>query len=313
MRVVAARSLSAVLLVAATAFVFQVDDSAPLARPTLATAPAFGASEGSPGREIVSSRRVVVPFGRTTLEVPILLYHYIRVPPPRKKDPIGYGLSVAPRTFSAQMDWLGAHGYHTVTFQDLRLYWRRVAPLPAKPVIVTLDDGYQDLYTTAFPILAAHGFVAVAYIVTGFVGEEGYVTRDQVLEMDRYGIEIGAHTVNHVDLARASGPWLTYQLAQSKAWLEKLVGHPVPDMAYPSGRYTAQTVMAVERAGYWSAVTTAYSYDHSLTDRFVWGRVRVMAGESMADFVKNLGPAMPTITITTNVLSPTPASMQPRT
>jgi hypothetical protein len=60
-------------------------------------------------------------------------------------------------------------------------------------------------------------------------------------------------------------------------------------------------------------VTTAYSYDHSLTDRFVWGRVRVMAGESMADFVKNLGPAMPTITITTNVLSPTPASMQPRT
>ena len=259
------------------------------------------------------SRRAVVQYGRKTLELPILLYHYIRVPPPQTKDPIGYGLSVSPMTFTAQMDWLAINGYHAVTFADLRSYWRRQAPLPAKPVIITLDDGYQDLYTTAFPILAAHGFAAVAYIVSGFVGSRGYVTRDEVVDLDRYGIEIGAHTVTHADLALSSTPWMTYQVVQSKAWLEHLLGHSVLDMAYPSGKYDARTVAAVQRAGYYSAVTTELAYAHTQTDRYVWGRVRVEAGESWSDFVKNLGPVMPTVVVTNASADPTPASLQQRT
>lgn len=299
MRHVAARLVALVVITGAIGYPLQVGDSPALRAPAAAATVGYGFPEGRPpGPMPYTSRRAVVPFGLTTLDLPILLYHYIRVPPSRRTDAIGYGLSVAPVTFAAQMDWLAANGYHAVTFEHLRSYWRRATPLPPKPVIITFDDGYQDLYTAAFPILASHGFVAVAYIVTSFVGTQGYVTTDELVQMDQYGIEVAAHTVNHADLTHCSQSWMSYQLSQSKAWLEKLVGHPVSDMAYPSGKFNAATMASAQRAGYYSAVTTLLSYDHAQTDRYAWGRVRVSDGESMSDFIKNLGPTMPTVIIT---------------
>jgi peptidoglycan/xylan/chitin deacetylase (PgdA/CDA1 family) len=127
--------------------------------------------------------------------------------------------------------------------------------------------------------------------------------------MDQYGFEIGAHTVNHADLARASQPWLTYQLVQSKRWLETLLGHSVLDMAYPSGKYNFQTVLAVERAGYYSATTEVYGILHSQEDRYVWTRVRVGGGEPMSMFISSLGPSMPTVTLTSYTRAPVRLAM----
>ena len=293
------RLFAALVVIACAGYLLQVDDSALTTSGVASPADYFPAvNPGSGDRDFYAAHRAVVPFGRATLELPILMYHYIRVPPSMRSDLIGYNLSVAPEVFAAQMDWLASHGYHTITFDDVRLYWEREAPLPSRPVIITLDDGYQDLYSTAFPILLAHDFTAVAYIVTAFVGRPGYVTADEIVRMDRYGLEVGAHTVNHADLARASQPWLTYQLVESKRWLERLVGHPVLDMAYPSGKFNAQTVAAVERAGYYSAVTEQYSILHTQADRYQWARVRVPGGEPMSVFVTSLGVSMPTVKIT---------------
>jgi peptidoglycan/xylan/chitin deacetylase (PgdA/CDA1 family) len=308
------RVIAVAVLVVALGFVLQLDDSPVRIAPRPTEAQAISdAPTAVGGRDFRVVRRAVVPFGHTTLIVPILVYHYIRVPPPPRTDLLGYNLSVSPAIFGLQMDYLAAHGYHTVTFDDLRLYWKHVEPLPAKPVIITLDDGYKDLYTTAFPILLAHGFTAVAYIVSGFVGNRGYVTRDQVLEMDRYGIEIAAHTINHVDLARTRGALLSYQLSASKRWLENLVGHPVLDMAYPSGQYNGTVVGAVQAAGYYSATTEWPALMHSQSDRYVWGRVRVAGGESMLMFIANLGPSMPTVTISKVVVDENAATLQQRT
>jgi len=164
--------------------------------------------------------------------------------------------------------------------------------------VITLDDGYADLYTNAFPILAAHGFKAVAYIVSGFVGRWAYVTAAQIVQMDHNGIEIAAHTVDHANLARSSYASQMYQLVDSKRMLENLVGHPVLDFAYPSGQFNAQTVAAVQRAGYDTAVTEIFSVDHSVGDRYLWTRVRVGGGESLGEFVRSLGAPMPSATIT---------------
>src|ERR1700737_3819612 len=118
------------------------------------------------GREYFISRRVreIVRTGTKTLTMPILMYHYVRTPPSIFSDLMGYRLSVSPEDFTAQMDWLANNRYHPVDFDDLRAYFNGSTPLPSKPVIITLDDGYRDLYTTAFPILAAHHFKPVAYI-----------------------------------------------------------------------------------------------------------------------------------------------------
>jgi peptidoglycan/xylan/chitin deacetylase (PgdA/CDA1 family) len=259
------------------------------------------------------AHEAIVPYGRTVLDLPILMYHYVRLPPPPTLDLMGFRLTVAPDAFAAQMDWLAANGYHTVTFDNVRRYWARVTPLPAKPVIITLDDGYQDLYTTAYPILVAHGFTAVAYIVSGFVGERGYVTQGEILEMDRYGIEIAAHTVNHANLAKASQAQLTYQVVESKSWLEKLVGHPVVDMAYPSGQYSQAAIAAVQRAGYYSAVTVADSVQHTQSNRYEWGRVRIGGAEALGEFITNLGPTMAAVVVTRVTSDSSPAALQQRT
>jgi peptidoglycan/xylan/chitin deacetylase (PgdA/CDA1 family) len=247
--------------------------------------------------EYFFTRLEVVPVGRRNITLPILMYHYVRTPPSTRTDLLGYRLSVSPADFQAQMDWLAINGYHPVDFNDVRAYFEGRQPLPAKPVVITLDDGYADLYATAYPILAAHGFKAVAYIVSGFVGQPRYVSAAQVVQMDDNGIEIASHTVDHADLARLSSGSVMQQLLGSKRWLEQLVGHAVLDFAYPSGRFNSAVVNEVRLAGYDTAVTEMSSLDHSVADRYLWTRIRVGGGESLADFVHGLGTPMPTTTI----------------
>ncbi len=256
---------------------------------------------GTPGgrrREVVVTHDWVIPVGRRSISVPILMYHYIRTPPSILTDRLGYKLSVSPSVFTIQMDWLAIHGYNPVTLNDLRAYFAGRQALPNKPVVITLDDGYADLYQIAFPILAAHNFKAVAYIVTGFVGRHGYVTASQVVQLSQNGIEIASHTVNHADLAHTSLPMVTWELVFSKAWLQRLLGHPVVDFAYPSGMFNAQVIAALQASGYQTAATTISGTYHSEADRFTWTRVRVGGGESLSDFAHSLGPVERAVEIT---------------
>jgi peptidoglycan/xylan/chitin deacetylase (PgdA/CDA1 family) len=293
-----------VLLVAA-ASILQLDGAAGLqaagaAMPVQAAVPQVVVAQTEQGgREYFVSRRVreIVPTGARTLTMPILMYHYVRNPPSMLTDLMGYKLSVSPEDFAAQMDWLAVNRYHPVDFNDVRAYFAGTTALPSKPVVITFDDGYQDLYSNAFPILAAHRFKAVAYIVSSFVGQSRYVSKEQVVEMDRGGIQIASHTVDHPNLARSSFGSTMYQLVESKRWLEQLVGHPVVDFAYPSGRASADVVTALDRAGYDTAVTEQVSLSHSRSDRFMWARVRVGGGESLADFIAGLGPSMPSVKV----------------
>jgi hypothetical protein len=80
--------------------------------------------------------------------------------------------------------------------------------------------------------------------------------------------------------------------------LENLVGHPVVDFAYPSGKFNAQAIAALKQAGYDTAVTEMFSVDHSLGDRYTWTRVRVGGGEQLPEFASSLGTPMPHTIVT---------------
>jgi peptidoglycan/xylan/chitin deacetylase (PgdA/CDA1 family) len=196
------------------------------------------------------------------------------------------------------MDWLSVNGYHPVDFNDLRAYFGGLAALPSKPLVITLDDGYSDLYTTAYPILKSFHFKAVAYIVTSFVGQSRYVTSEQVVEMDQNGIQIASHTIDHANIGGASLGSATYQLATSKAWLQHLTGHSVVDFAYPSGKFSSSAVYALQATGYDTAVTELPGTVHSRADRYTWTRIRVGGGESLSDFIYSLGPEEPWVDVT---------------
>ncbi len=220
--------------------------------------------------------------------VPILMYHYIRINP----DPssrIGYSLSVTARDFAAQMDWLRRAGFTPIDFSDLFGFLQGSEVLPARPIILTFDDGYADFYTTAYPILRDHGYKAVTYVITHFLGQPNYMTSGQLVALDAAGIEIASHTVDHLDLTTISADRLRREVGDARTYLQNLLGHPVLDFCYPAGRYNAAVVGAVAAAGYRSATTTQLAYTHSLANRFLWGRVRVSGGETLAQFAAALG------------------------
>jgi peptidoglycan/xylan/chitin deacetylase (PgdA/CDA1 family) len=257
--------------------------------PGFATAPVAPLAPPAPDQ--------VVPPGRPEIRVPILEYHYVRVnPDPR--DRLGYNLSVTPPDFAVQMDWLRASGYHPVAMSDLRDYFQASRPLPSRPVVLTFDDGYEDFYTTAMPILQAHDFTAVAYLVPGFLNRPRYLSTDQVQAIDQAGMEVAAHTMHHVNLTKASPAELVLEIDGSRNALEQIVDHPVLDFCYPSGEFDAAVVAATQKAGFLSATTEMPGTGHTWASRLTWTRVRVMGGENLKQFVTSLGQAEPTVAAT---------------
>jgi len=245
------------------------------------------------GREIRRGvNQGMIPLGRSRIYVPILMYHYIQELP-KSYDQLTFNLTVTPENFTRQLQYLWAHGYHPVTFDDLRAYFQGQTPLPSKPVVITFDDGYRDLYTTAYPILLKFGFRAVAYIVSGFVGRLRYVTQAMLVEMSQNGIEIADHTVDHYNLAHMLVPEITFEIVASRNWLEQIIGQPILDFAYPSGKFNLTDMQVLHDQGYSTATTEQEGTSRDWAGRYSWPRTRVGGGETLAQFIKNLGPVEP--------------------
>jgi peptidoglycan/xylan/chitin deacetylase (PgdA/CDA1 family) len=216
------------------------------------------------------------------------MYHYIRVNPVAT-DRMGFVLSVTPADFEEQIRFLWSHGYNSVTLTDVREYVRNGKALPRNPVAITFDDGYDDAYTAALPVLQRYHMTATFYIITGFLDRPRYMTWDQVIALDRAGMEIASHTVSHPGLPSLGYGAKGYQLSASQLALETRLGHPVLDFCYPGGQLDVPTEQAVIRAGYLTATTTAFGYATPLDDPFRLPRVRVSGAEGLVEFAKLLG------------------------
>ncbi|GBD14875.1 Poly-beta-1,6-N-acetyl-D-glucosamine N-deacetylase [bacterium HR25] len=168
-----------------------------------------------------------------SLRVPIFIYHHVL--PSLPAEGLRRSLSVSIPQLEEQLAYLQARGYQTVSLVDLfnALYYG--LPLPPRPVILTFDDGYDDAYAHAFPLLKRYGFTATFAVVTGFLGQPGYLTWEQVREMAEAGMEIVSHTAHHVDLAAAPPEQARQELRESRAALEEALGRPVQLLVYPYG------------------------------------------------------------------------------
>lgn len=219
---------------------------------------------------------------RGTTVIPILMYHYVRtVTDPN--DTVGINLSVTPEKFAAQMQYLADNGYTTLTMRDVYAILAGAQPLPPKPVALTFDDGYRDFYTTAWPVLKKHNFKATSYIITSVIGWEQYMTWAMLQELDATGqVEIGSHTRTHPDLRGMTKDKRWDEIIGSKAILEEGLGHPVVSFCYPAGYYNADALADVKRAGYQTAVTTAYGIKQNVQGAFEMPRVRVNGPDSLS-------------------------------
>lgn len=222
--------------------------------------------------------------------VPILMYHYIEHPR-NLKDTFRQKLNILPEVLESQITTLEKNGYTFLTVSDLAPILDGKQNLPPKPVILTFDDGYRDFYTDAFPILKKHHVKATAYIVSGFIGHPNNMLLAQLIEVSNSNlIEIGAHTIHHIDLAQAPAAQAQYEITESKAQLEKILHIPVVTFAYPSGRFTAQTIKFVQSSGFTAAVSTLPGIKISSDNRYTLFRLRPgdRTGDQLIKFLHEL-------------------------
>ncbi len=208
------------------------------------------------------------------IRVPILMFHHIRDPKPIK-DAIGRNLSVSPEKFKADLAWLNAHNYQAINIDDLPAIFSGKLRVTKKPVVITFDDGYEDNFIEAFPDLVAAGMIGNFNIITGAIGNPGYMTAGQLKAMERAGMEFGSHTVSHLDLATLTPVRQTEELMGSKTSLANLLGKEISSLCYPSGEYNALTIAIAKQCGYRLATTTKFGYADAKSSALELPRVRM--------------------------------------
>lgn len=172
-------------------------------------------------------------------DVPILAWHSVGV--------TADDYTVPEAAFARQLEWIEQQGFHSTTLADLHGVRR--------PIVLTFDDGKEDALRLVLPLLKKHGMRASFFVITGMVGQPGYLTWDGVRALDRAGMEIGSHTVDHQRLSDLPDDRVRFELVESRRELEKQLGHPVEALAYPYNSVRSRVVRAAREAGYRVAVS----------------------------------------------------------
>jgi len=225
--------------------------------------------------------------------VPVLMYHHIDGHfSPGAHGPVLRDLTVSPKNFKQQMDYLISRGYTLISLREIEDAVRARKPLPVKAAAVTLDDGYQDSYDFALPILRRHRIPATVFIITATVGTRGHLTWKQIAEMRRSGIEFGSHTIHHYDLRQLGSTQLKSELLGSRIRIESRLSVPVTSFAYPAGEYNRQVIEQISAAGYlagWRKDGGAVRPDD---DPRLLPRVRVHGADTLLDFAREIAAAV---------------------
>lgn len=215
---------------------------------------------------------------KTVTAVPILCYHGVLDKPWGIQE-----LFVKVDEFEAQMKYLSENGYTPIFVSEIAN-----ANNYTKPIIITFDDGYLDVYTNAFPILKKYNIKANVYMISGWIGGDVYMTAEMTKEMANSPlIEIGSHTVDHKALATLSEENIERELSSSKKALEDLTGKKVDVIAYPAGSYDDR-VINIAKKYYKYALSTVYGKENpSKLNSYALKRIYVYRKYNMEQF-KNI-------------------------
>lgn len=177
--------------------------------------------------------------------LPVLTFHAL--------DDRASVISCAPHVFRQGLARLHACGYRTIPLAQAVACVRQGQRFPDRAFVLTFDDGFQTVYTQAFPLLQRYGMSATVFVTVGAteLGEsaarlrpfegQAMLSRLEMREMQQGGIEFGAHTLTHTDLTRLPAERIRIEMAGSKDHIENALGKPVKSFAYPYGRYDARS------------------------------------------------------------------------
>jgi len=213
--------------------------------------------------------------------IAVLCYHSIHPDSPFA--------SATPEAFAGQLDWIVRH-CRVVTLREIAGFASRFAPDGRPTIAITFDDGYLDNYEYAFPLLHERGLTSTFFVTAGLLEKDSKVLErfaqlratdtnairpmewHHVRAMHANGMEIGAHTYSHPNLARLPRDAAREELLSSRSIIEQRLGTAVRSVAYPFGKperhFTAETVSLAEEVGYQYACQVLFRGVRASDSRF---------------------------------------------
>jgi peptidoglycan/xylan/chitin deacetylase (PgdA/CDA1 family) len=208
--------------------------------------------------------------------IAILTYHAL--------DNSGSVLSTPPRVFAEQMRILSHLDVKVVSLEEVRRALSN-GESGVRLVAITFDDGFQEFYSRAMPILQRHGFPATVFLVTDYCGRENswptqlphiqrrpLLTWTEVKELSAAGVAFGSHTRTHPDLSRVTSQVAEDEVVSSKKTIEDVIGASVESFAYPYGAFN-ETVKRIARLHFSTACTTKLDFVGSGSDPLAMERL----------------------------------------
>jgi peptidoglycan/xylan/chitin deacetylase (PgdA/CDA1 family)/glycosyltransferase involved in cell wall biosynthesis len=214
------------------------------------------------GKRIESIYRRLIAYKKKK-EIPVLAYHKVVE---SSSEAGKHGIYVTRENFDWQIGYLKKKGFVTLTFRDYANLTEEQKKY-GKYIFLTFDDGYEDNYRVAFPILKKYGFKATIFLVAGKDTNEWdrakssepevrLLSGEEIQEMKKYGIEFGPHSLTHPDLTKIEPEQAKREIIESKKKIEEIIGDEVITFAYPYGKLNQELKETVREAGYEFGIAT---------------------------------------------------------
>ncbi|QNH61567.1 polysaccharide deacetylase family protein [Hymenobacter sediminicola] len=249
--------------------------------------------------EVLALYRSAVMKKRVPGFIPVLMYHKIPVEPLQTK----HRIFVTKDRFAEHLRFFQQQRFTPITFLDYLAFAngeKNLADFPARPLILTFDDGYLDNYTNLLPLMQQYGYRGVLYLLGNPAIRYNYwdvetdPTEPRCEIMDEAqkrafvaaGWEIGAHTMSHARLPELPLPDAAREIRESKTALEKSLETQIVSFAYPYGALTEAHKQQVHEAGFAFGVATDTGGLRIEDDRFQVFRVNIFPEETPATLRK---------------------------
>jgi peptidoglycan/xylan/chitin deacetylase (PgdA/CDA1 family) len=213
--------------------------------------------------------------------IPILMYHHV-VEEGNETNKI----TITTKRFEEDIEYLKDKGYTVISFKELIAYSDGKENLPDKPIIITFDDGYEDNYKNAYPILKKNNIKATIFVVGSRIGitnfnddsRYSYMSWDQAKEMYESGlIEIQPHSydLHYYKESLKHGQGVLPKIKENKKehhdrflndtekvmkFIKDNVGSDSYVYAYPYGKYVLTNEEVLKELDFKITLTTQSQY-----------------------------------------------------
>jgi len=224
----------------------------------------------------------------------ILMYHSV--------DDNEVVFNVWPEDFEGQMRYLKKKNYKIIRLKELIKKIKNSERIDKKTVVLTLDDGFKDNYTNAFPLLEKYNFPATIFLPTAYIGKEmnnsqniplNIMTWNEAREMENSGlVDFAFHTHTHPEMKNINLENFAEELRESEKLLAENLKNPLKIFSYPKGRFKPEQVEYIKKTGYEAAVGTGEGLVGAGDDLFFLKRNFIYSKGGLSQFKGKLGPVV---------------------